>query len=135
MADRLEYGVTSAIDPTTAEHPFVVVGSDEVLQYEASQWLDFLTAMGRSPNTVREYGRRVAWFLSWCSGVVDRRSITLSHLVMWRQTLTADPTGSRGAGSVGICMVAVRRPRAAQQRGGVEDDSRQVLRSRHPWWR
>jgi len=86
----------------------VVVGSYEVLHHEASQWLDFLTAVGRSPNTVRESGRRVAWFLTWCSGVVDWRSITLSHLVMWRRTLTADPEGSRGAGSVGICMVAVR---------------------------
>ena len=108
MADRLEYCVASAIDPTTAEHRFVVVGSDEVLHREASQWLDFLTAVGRSPNTVRECGRRVAWFLTWCSGVVDWRSITLSQLVMWRRSLTADPEEPRGACAVGICMVAVR---------------------------
>ena len=69
MTDRLQYSVASAIDPATGEHRFVVVGSDEILHPEASQWLDFMAAIGRSPNTIREYGRRVAWFLSWCSGV------------------------------------------------------------------
>src|SRR6478672_12815557 len=59
MTDRLQYSIASAINPTTAEHRFVVVGSDEVLHQEASQWLDFLLALGRSPNTAREYGRRV----------------------------------------------------------------------------
>lgn len=106
MTDRLQYSVAAAIDPATAEHRFVVVGSDEVLHHEASQWLDFLLALGRSPNTAREYGRRVAWFLSWCSGVVDWRAITLAHLVMWRRAL-AGPEG-KGAASVTICMVAVR---------------------------
>ena len=106
MTDRLQYSIASAIDPTTAEHRFVVVGLDEVLHQEASQWLDFLLALGRSPNTAREYGRRVAWFLSWCSGVVDWRAITLAHLVMWRRAL-AGPEG-KGAASVTICMAAVR---------------------------
>jgi site-specific recombinase XerD len=106
MTDRLQYSVESAIDPATAEYRFVVVGSDEVLHREASQWLDFLLALGRSPNTVREYGRRVAWLLSWCSGVVDWRAITLSHLVMWRRAL-AGPEG-KGAASVTICTAAVR---------------------------
>jgi len=106
MTDRLQYSVAAAIDPATAEHRFVVVGSDEVLHHEASLWLDFLLALGRSPNTAREYGRRVAWFLSWCSGVVDWRAITLSHLVMWRRAL-AGPEG-KGSASVSICMAAVR---------------------------
>jgi hypothetical protein len=35
MTDRLQYSIASAIDPTTAEHRFVVVGSDEVLHQEA----------------------------------------------------------------------------------------------------
>jgi hypothetical protein len=73
----VQYCVASAIDPASAETRFVIVGSDEVLHHEASRWLEFLLALGRSPNTVREYGRRIGWFLSWCSGVVDWRSITL----------------------------------------------------------
>jgi integrase/recombinase XerD len=108
MTDRLTYTVESAIDPGSGERRFVVVGSDEVLHREASQWLDFLTAIGRSPNTIREYGRRMAWFLTWCSGVVDWRRITASHLVMWRRALVADSETSRGAGAVAICMAAVR---------------------------
>ncbi|WP_435043467.1 site-specific integrase [Rhodococcus aetherivorans] len=86
---------------------WVVVGSDGVLHREASQWLEFLMAAGRSPNTVREYGRRVAWFLSWCSAVVDWRCVGLSQLVMWRRSLSVDPT-ARSAASVNVCMVAVR---------------------------
>ncbi len=108
MTDRLTYTVESAIDPRSGERRFVVVGSDEVLHREASLWLDFLTAIGRSPNTIREYGRQMAWFLTWCSGVVDWRRITVSHLVMWRRALVADSETSRGAGAVAICMAAVR---------------------------
>ena len=107
MDDRLQYTVASAIDPKTAETRFVVVGCDENLHIAASQWLDFLLALGRSPNTVREYGRRVGWFLTWCSGVVDWRSITLSHLVMWRRVVASDRSRS-GASAVSMCMVAVR---------------------------
>jgi len=106
MSDRLQYSVASAIDPATATLRLVVVGSDELLHPEATKWLDFMVALGRSPNTVREYGRRVGWFLSWCSGVVDWRYITLTHLVMWRRALTG-PEG-KGPSSVAICMVAVR---------------------------
>jgi site-specific recombinase XerD len=107
MDGPLRYCMASAIDPTTMATRFVVVGSDEVLHLEASRWLDFLLASGRSPNTVREYGRRVGWFLSWCSGVVDWRSITLSHIVMWRRALASDDKRTSSS-SVSICMVAMR---------------------------
>lgn len=107
MVDRLTFEVAEAVDPATMQPRWVVVGSDGVLHREASQWLDFLMAAGRSPNTVREYGRRVAWFLSWCSAVVDWRCVGLSQLVMWRRSLSVDPT-ARSAASVNVCMVAVR---------------------------
>ena len=56
------------------------------LHPDATAWLQFLTDVGRSPNTVRDYGRRVAWYLSWCALTMDWRKATLSHLALWRRT-------------------------------------------------
>jgi hypothetical protein len=56
---------------------FVVIDADGFLHPEATAWLQFLTDVGRSPNTVRDYGRRVAWYLSWCALTMDWRKATL----------------------------------------------------------
>ncbi|WP_433762352.1 tyrosine-type recombinase/integrase [Nocardia sp. CA-135398] len=88
---------------------------DGFLHPEGTAWLQFLTDAGRSPNTVRSYGSRVAWYLSWCALTMDWRKATLNHLVLWRRTLTAtavsNPHGCssfRSQSTVGVWMVAVR---------------------------
>ena len=41
------------------------------------------------PDTILDYGRRVAWYLSWCALTMDWRKATLSHLALWRRTVAA----------------------------------------------
>jgi len=105
----------SAIRPDSGESRFVVVDGDGFLHPEATAWLQFLADAGRSPNTVRDPGRRVAWCLSWCSLTMDWRKATLSHLVWWRRTLAASSvwksngrSSFRSESTVGSWMVAVR---------------------------
>jgi hypothetical protein len=78
-------------------------------------WLQFLADVGRSPNTVRDYGRRVAWYLSCCALTMDWREATMSHLALWRRIVAASPvsktngrSGFRSESTVGLWMVAVR---------------------------
>ena len=79
----------------------MVVDADGFLHPEATGWLQFLTDVGRSPNTVREYRRRVAWYLSWCTLTMDWRKATLCHLALWRRTVAASPV-SKTNGSSGF---------------------------------
>jgi hypothetical protein len=109
------YCLESAVRPDSGEVRFVVVNRDGILHAEASAWLQCLADAGRSPNTVREYGRRVAWYLSWCALTMDWRRATLSHLVLWRRTVAASPMPKpnghsvfRSESTVGLWMVAVR---------------------------
>ena len=75
MEGPVQYCVASAIDPASAEIRFVIVGSDEVLHHEASRWLEFLLALGRSPNTIRRVRVRRTVVSVVALRVVDRRSI------------------------------------------------------------
>lgn len=68
---------------------------------EACEWLESLSASGASPNTVRNYGLRVAGFLSWLpTQALDWRDVMLSTFVLWKNHLTVTPTvrGNRAAG-------------------------------------
>ena len=115
MLDVCSYRLDTAIRPDSGEPRFVVVDTDGFLHPEATAWLQFLADVGRSPNTVRDYGRRVAWYLSWCALTMDWRKATLSHLALWRRTVAASPvsktngnSGFRSESTVGLWMVAVR---------------------------
>jgi integrase/recombinase XerD len=59
MLDDPSYRLESAIRPDMGEQRFVIVDADGFLHPEATAWLQFLADAGRSPNTVRDYGRRV----------------------------------------------------------------------------
>jgi hypothetical protein len=61
VLDASSYRLDTAIRPDSGEPRYVVVDADGFLHPEATAWLQFLTDVGRSPNTVRDYGRRVAW--------------------------------------------------------------------------
>jgi integrase/recombinase XerD len=109
------YRLDTAIRPDSGEPRFVVVDADGFLHPEATAWLQFLTDVGRSPNTVCDYGRRVAWYLSWCALTMDWRKATLSHLALWRRAVAASPvsktngnSGFRSESTVGLWMLAVR---------------------------
>jgi integrase/recombinase XerD len=115
VLDAPSYRLDTAIRPDSGEPRFVVVDADGFLHPEATAWLQFLTDAGRSPNTVRDYGRRVAWYLSWCALTMDWRKATLSHLALWRRTVAASPvsktngnSGFRSENTVGLWMLAVR---------------------------
>jgi site-specific recombinase XerD len=115
VLDVCSYRLDTAIRPDSGEPRFVVVDTDGFLHPEATAWLQFLADVGRSPNTVRDYGRRVAWYLSWCALTMDWRKATLSHLALWRRTVAASPvsktngnSGFRSESTVGLWMVAVR---------------------------
>jgi hypothetical protein len=116
VLDVCSYRLDTAIRPDSREPRFVVVDADGFLHPEATAWLQFLADVGRSPNTVREYGRRVAWYLWWCALTMDWRKATLSHLALWRRTVAASPvsktngsSGFRSESTVGLWMVACGR--------------------------
>jgi hypothetical protein len=115
VLDASSYRLDTAIRPDSGEPRFVVVDADGFLHPEATAWLQFLTDVGRSPNTVRDYGRRIAWYLSWCALTMDWRKATLSHPALWRRAVAASPvlktnghSGFRSEGTVGLWMIAVR---------------------------
>jgi integrase/recombinase XerD len=115
MLDASTYRLDTAIRPDSGEPRCVVIDADGFLHPEATAWLQFLTDVGRSPNTVRDYGRRVAWYLSWCALTMDWRKATLSHLALWRRTVAASPVSKtnghsafRSETTVGLWMTAVR---------------------------
>jgi len=115
VLDDPSYRLDSAIRPDSGEPQLVIVDADGFLHPEATAWLQYLADAGRSPNTVRDYGRRVAWYLSWCALTMDWRKATLSHLALWRRTVAASPVSKtngrstfRGDSTVGLWMVAVR---------------------------
>lgn len=94
---------------------FVVVDENDCLHRPASDWLGFLHDVGRSPNTVMSYGRRVAWYLSWTAQTADWRSVGLGHFTMWRRVLTSTPVRKtngeesfRSDATVSLWMTPVR---------------------------
>ncbi|WP_411698765.1 tyrosine-type recombinase/integrase [Conyzicola sp.] len=76
---------------TTADGDRYVItdGTDQL--HAASSWLQFLTNTGKSPNTVKHYGARVAWYLSWTVLTSDWREVSLHHIALWRRVVSNTP--------------------------------------------
>lgn len=115
MQEKPTYSVTSAIHPQTGEQRFVIVDRNGRMHPAGTAWLQYLSDSGRSPLTAREYGRRVAGYLSWCVQTMDWRTATLSHIALWRQTVAATPVEktngqpvTRAASTVQLWVIAVR---------------------------
>jgi integrase/recombinase XerD len=89
MLPMPEYTQTVALLPNGSRR-FVIVDREDTVHI-ASAWLQSLSDSGRSPNTVKQYGSRIAWYLSWTVLTADWRSVNLSHVVLWRRVLTASP--------------------------------------------
>ncbi len=84
--------VTSHVDGLLGvEDRLVVVDGSGDLHREATRWLGYLRDIGRSPNTIKAYGERLAWYLSWTELTADWRDVDLQHLAMWKRTLSATP--------------------------------------------
>lgn len=90
------YRLSIALMGDGVTEQFVIVDADDRL-HVASSWLLFLASMGRSPNTVKSYGSRIAEYLSWTAQTADWRGVTLSHLAMWRNTVAATPVTKKNA--------------------------------------
>jgi integrase/recombinase XerD len=107
--------LSRALLPTTGDTILVIESSFGGLHGEATAWLRFLAAAGKSPNTVRAYGLRLAPYLTWSAGSGrDWRGAALADLVEWKtvvvETPCAGPDGfsrRRRAGTVDAWMTAV----------------------------
>ena len=81
------------------ELPVVFDRTSGVIHPGACDWLRSLHESGASPNTVRNYGFRVAGFLSWLpSQALDWTQVRLSTLLQWKHHLAMTPV-SRGTAS------------------------------------
>lgn len=83
-----------------------------VIHAGACDWLRSLIESGASPNTVRNYGLRVAGFLSWLpTQALDWTQVRPSTLVQWKNHLSVTPiSGSatlRRPATVGAWLVAL----------------------------
>lgn len=73
-----------------------------VIHTGACDWLRSLVESGASPNTVRNYGLRVAGFLSWLpTQALDWTQVRPSTLVQWKNYLSVTPTKG-GGGSMSL---------------------------------
>jgi site-specific recombinase XerD len=92
-----------------------VVDEHGELHRAASAWLAFLASTGRSPNTVRSYGAKIAWYLAWTAQTSDWRRVTVGHIAMWQHTLLSEPfltssgaPAARSNSTVRLWIIAVR---------------------------
>lgn len=109
---------------------FTVLGSDLVLVGPAEEFLEYLRAIGRSPNTVKSYARALALFWTFL-GVAGRRwdevgVEDLAGFLSWLRTGVPPGVASIGGvpARVGEATVAVRLQAVASfyryhQLGGV----------------
>lgn len=89
MRDSLR--LQKATLPGALKLHWAVVDDDGELHRPASSWLLFLAGTGRSPNTVRSYGTKIAWYLAWTARTADWRRVTVAHIAMWQHTLLTEP--------------------------------------------
>lgn len=83
------YTVELAIRSDGMKVPVVMAPSGAL--HDASRWTAFLTESGSSPNTVIQYARRVAAYLTWINQHADWQRATVAHLVMWRNVIAQTP--------------------------------------------
>jgi len=111
----LAYKLSRAVLPSAGDAILVIESSEGDIHKEATRWLRFLAAAGKSPNKVRAYGLRLAPYLSWSNASGrDWRKVRLTDLVEWKTTVIATsclgPNGQlrpRKAGTVDAWMTAV----------------------------
>lgn len=72
------------------EQPVIVDNDGEL--HVASLWLSSLVDLGRSPNTISQYGRQVTNYLNWTETTTDWRGVSLAHLRLWMRTLSISET-------------------------------------------
>jgi len=115
MEANARYRLDVALLDDGATQRFVVVGDDDLLHRPATDWLGFLHDVGRSPNTVKSYGNRIAWYLSWTAQTADWRTVSLGHFAMWRRVLATTPVrktngaeSMRSDATVALWMTPVR---------------------------
>lgn len=72
------------------EQPVIVDNDGEL--HVASLWLSSLVDLGRSPNTISQYGRQVTDYLNWTETTSDWRGVSLAHLRLWMRTLSISET-------------------------------------------
>ncbi|MBM4524514.1 tyrosine-type recombinase/integrase [Rhodococcus hoagii] len=81
-----------AISPVDGRVSFVVVDDEYALHAEACEFLAYLRAAGRSPNTERVYASRVATFLNYCARAgLDWRELSFDDLSRFMTSLVTDP--------------------------------------------
>lgn len=90
MIVEARYALRVALMEDGATERYVIADETDRL-HAASSWLLFLHGVPRSPNTIRSYGSKIACYLSWAVSTADWRSVTLSHLVLWRRLVETTP--------------------------------------------
>lgn len=76
--------------PDSGLELYVIVDGEDVL-HVASRWLKYLHGVGRSPNTLKQYGSRVAKYLTYTLLTADWRAVNIAHLAMWRSEVATRP--------------------------------------------
>lgn len=109
------YRLEAAMVNNPPQTRYVVIDERDQLHRAASDWLTYLHNIQRSPNTVRNYGIRVARYLSWTAQTADWRSIRMAHLALWKNTVASTPVKKsngqeffRSEETVGRWMTPVR---------------------------
>jgi integrase len=104
---------------SSGERVLVIEDPAGGLHEDATDWLRFLAAAGKSPNTIRAYGFRLAAYLTWSATSGRQWKLAgLSDLVEWKTDVTGVPVfrtrtrtvrrvGSRKPGTVNAWMTAV----------------------------
>ena len=107
--------LSRAVLPSTGDAILVMESSKGDIHQEATGWLRFLAAAGKSPNTVRAYGLRLAPYLSWSAASGrDWQKVLLTDLIEWKTVVVSTPWAGpdgqprpRRAGTVDAWMTAV----------------------------
>lgn len=120
MFEQNLYRQTEVILPSTGAPVVSIVAPNGQLHKESNQWIDWMGTAGHrgsgmSPNTIKFYAQRMAWFMSWITLTKDWRDVTVNDLRLFMNTLTSTPTvktngqsARRSASTVNLYMVAVR---------------------------
>lgn len=90
MIPKPKYKLSKALMVDGVTEQFVIA-DDQDHVHVASSWLVHLADRGRSPNTIKHYGSRLAWYLSWTAQTADWRAVEVPHLAMWKRTLASSP--------------------------------------------
>lgn len=86
------YTAERAVSSGGKDVSYVVIDQRYEMHSEATAYLAWLRALGRSPNTERVYAGRVAAYLSYCSDArLDWRAVTIDDLGRFLRSLVVIP--------------------------------------------